>query len=676
MNKRQLEVQKISVADEQRIIRQLKQVYSQASKDCAAKIQELSMRTDLENIQSIVYQKQYQEAIKKQIDGILNDLNSKSFANIADYLGQCYETGFIGTLYDLQGQGIPLCFPINQEDVVQALQVDSKISQGLYQRMGEDTDHLKKSIKAELSRGISNGSSWNMVAGKIASGMNSPFDKAYKRAVVIARTEGHRVQQQSTLHCQKRAKSKGADVLKQWDSTLDGVTRPTHRELDGQIREIDEPFEVAGMKAMYPGAFGNPAEDCNCRCCLLQRARWELDEDELNTLKERAEFFGLDKTKDFEDFKNKYLKAQESERVRGSVQKMNQEDTIDYAARRKERMAARNVQREMKPDFSEMSASEIRDYANNMLKTDFVGMKGANNDFIRSAVKVIDDFERKNSGTIEGLKVQFGGTPSEVYAKYDDKTNTLLLKKTGDIKAFEQKQIEDNIRYKFKWKTDTDYHATTSYAGTVAHELGHAVDFSTGQALSKALSSTDKLDELSVRISSYARSTQNVRVSKRSEAWAENFAAYMEGGQKAKEVPSEIVEMIEGYFKSKPLEKVGKTSTMESTIVKDAIDSGTVSKTINVNKQNRHIKDGDGYIEGRSYIKGTVEDAQRFVDVLSGTGTPIIDSKGNWTSKERVEASETLGVHISPNDNKETETQKATIVYSKTGSHIIPRKDE
>lgn len=308
MNKRQLEVQKISTADEQRIIRQLKQVYSQASKDCATKIQELSMRTDLENIQSIVYQKQYQEAIKKQIDGILNDLNSKSFANIADYLGQCYETGFIGTLYDLQGQGIPLCFPINQEDVVQALQVDSKISQGLYQRMGEDTNHLKKSIKAELSRGISNGSSWNMVAGKIASGMNSPFDKAYKRAVVIARTEGHRVQQQSTLHCQKRAKSKGADVLKQWDSTLDGVTRPTHRELDGQIREIDEPFEVAGMKAMYPGAFGNPAEDCNCRCCLLQRARWALGQEELDTLKERAEFFGLDKTKDFEDYKQKYLK--------------------------------------------------------------------------------------------------------------------------------------------------------------------------------------------------------------------------------------------------------------------------------------------------------------------------------------------------------------------------------
>lgn len=312
VNKRQIEVQKVSADNEERVIRQLRQVYNQASKDCAAKIQELSMRTDMENLQTIIYQKQYQEALKKQIDGILNELNSNSFTTIADYLGKCYETGFIGTLYDLQGQGIPLCFPINQEEVVQALQVDSKISQGLYQRMGEDTDYLKKSIKAELSRGISNGSSWNVVAGKIASGMNSPFTKAYNRAIGIARTEGHRVQQESTLHCQQRAKSKGADVLKQWDSTLDGVTRPTHRELDGQIREVDEPFEVAGMKAMYPGAFGNPAEDCNCRCCLLQRARWALGKEELNVLKERAAFFGLDKTKDFEDYRQKYLKLPEN----------------------------------------------------------------------------------------------------------------------------------------------------------------------------------------------------------------------------------------------------------------------------------------------------------------------------------------------------------------------------
>lgn len=90
---------------------------------------------------------------------------------------------------------------------------------------------------------------------------------------------------------------------------MDGATRPNHRQLDGQIREIEEPFEVGSKEVVAPGYVGDPAEDCNCRCVSLARARWALDEDELQTLKDRAEFFGLDKTKDFEDFKEKYLKA-------------------------------------------------------------------------------------------------------------------------------------------------------------------------------------------------------------------------------------------------------------------------------------------------------------------------------------------------------------------------------
>ena len=283
MNKRQIEVQKIYADHEEDVIRQLKLIYTQASEDCGRKIQELSARSDMENLQSIIWQKQYQEVLKKQLDTVLDELEGKSFTTIAGYLTECYETGFFGTLYDLQGQGVPLLFPINQEEVVKAIQVDSKISQGLYKRMGEDTDKLKDSIRTELSRGISNGSSWNAIAKSIAEGMNSPFTKAYNRALGIARTEGHRVQQESTYHCQQRAKAKGADVVKQWDSTLDSLTRPTHVELNGQIREMDEPFEVAGKSAMYPGGFGDPSEDCNCRCCLLQRARWALPEEEYYT---------------------------------------------------------------------------------------------------------------------------------------------------------------------------------------------------------------------------------------------------------------------------------------------------------------------------------------------------------------------------------------------------------
>lgn len=99
-------------------------------------------------------------------------------------------------------------------------------------------------------------------------------------------------------------------MVKQWDATLDGKTRESHRRVDGEIRELDEKFSNG---LMYPGdPSGGAAEVVNCRCASLTRARWALDEDELEELKKRAEFFGLDKTENFEDFKAKYLQAAEN----------------------------------------------------------------------------------------------------------------------------------------------------------------------------------------------------------------------------------------------------------------------------------------------------------------------------------------------------------------------------
>lgn len=308
MNKAQKEVQQTQLNDEKRVIKLLELVYEQAKKDCEQKIKELSARTDLENLQSIIYQKEYQEALKKQLSGILDDLHTRQFTSIADYLQVCYIDGFSGTMYDLHKQGIPIIIPINQDQVVKAVRTDSKLSSSLYAKLGEDVGYLKRSIRAELSRGIASGSTWNEMALRIAKGMNSPFRKAYNNAIRIARTEGHRIQNEAALDGQHWAKKKGADIVKQWDSTLDGRTRDEHRECDGQIREIDEAFDVGGEKMQAPGVGGSARNVCNCRCCLLQRAKWALDDDELKTLQERAAFFGLDKSKDFEDFKQKYLK--------------------------------------------------------------------------------------------------------------------------------------------------------------------------------------------------------------------------------------------------------------------------------------------------------------------------------------------------------------------------------
>lgn len=308
MNKRQKEVIEEQLHNEEKTIASLKNTYKQALKDCEQKIRELSARTDMENLQSIIYQRRYQEALKAQLEGVLANLQSNSYATVSDYLTKCYRDGYTGVMYDLQQTGIPIIMPIDQAAVVRAIQTDSKLSKSLYDKMGEDVTYLKKAVRAEVSRGIANGSTWNEVAGKLSRHMaNTPFQRAYNNSIRIARTEGHRIQVQSAMDAQKIAKSKGADIVKQWDSTLDGNTRDLHRLLDGQIREIDEPFEVGGRKVEAPGMFGDPAEDCNCRCCLLQRARWALDDDELQRLKDRAAYFDLDKSDEFEEYQRKYL---------------------------------------------------------------------------------------------------------------------------------------------------------------------------------------------------------------------------------------------------------------------------------------------------------------------------------------------------------------------------------
>lgn len=333
MNKREQEILQSQLNTEKQTIKRLKQVYAQAIRDCEKKIRELSMRTDLENIQSIVYQKQYQQAIKGQLEGILEQLHSNEYATISEYLTKCYHEGYIGTMYDLAGQGIPIIMPIDQEAVTQAIQIDSKLSKTLYESLGQDVNKLKTAVKAQVSRGIAAGLTWNQVAENLAKRnmQNTPYGTAINNAIRIARTEGHRIQVASAMDAQTVAKSKGADILKQWNAALDGRTRPHHRKLDGQIREMDEDFEVAGMKVKAPGYFGRPSEDCNCRCALSTRARWALDEAELEKLKERAEYYELDKTEDFEDYKKKYLKASEEERVRLGIQKSSKSTSQEKA---------------------------------------------------------------------------------------------------------------------------------------------------------------------------------------------------------------------------------------------------------------------------------------------------------------------------------------------------------
>ena len=304
MNSRQKQVQMSLLKNEKAVIKQLEQSYKDAIADIDKYILQLLARKDTENLQSIIYQIKYQEAIKKELESYLKVLHSKNFNTVDEYLKECYEQAHIGTLFDLQGQGIPLILPLDQEQMISAITLNSKLSEPLYNALGYNVDALKLDVLREISRGIAQGLSYQEMARNLKNVTNVDYNKTLR----IAKTEGHRIQQEATYNVQKRAIAKGAKVVKQWDSTLDGKTRPTHRALDGQIVGVDEYFKSeSGYKALYPGNFGIPSEDCNCRCCLLQRAEWALSDEEFTKMNGKTnELQHFESIDDYNKFKKTF----------------------------------------------------------------------------------------------------------------------------------------------------------------------------------------------------------------------------------------------------------------------------------------------------------------------------------------------------------------------------------
>lgn len=350
MNRRQKLVQQQFLNSEEKVIKRLDTVYGQSLSDINDNIKNLTFKIgklqqeydwldDLDpekakiksQIQSKIYQKQYQEQLQKQVEGILNKMQTSQFVTVSDYLDECYSDGFIGTIFDAHGQGVPFVTPINQESMVRAVQLDSKISKGLYTRLGEDVNLLKKKITAQVSRSIATG----MTFAQTAKALENYSRIGYNNSIRIVRTEGHRIQTTATMDAMTAAKDNGADVVKQWDSTLDGRTRSSHAAVDGEIRELNKPFSN-GLD--FPGdPDGQAAEVVNCRCALLQRARWALNDGftKFNNFTKQVESF--DSPDEYDEFKKAFF-SKENKAYMNYVEQMQDKYGTRHFPRVLERM--------------------------------------------------------------------------------------------------------------------------------------------------------------------------------------------------------------------------------------------------------------------------------------------------------------------------------------------------
>lgn len=452
-------MQKSLLDSEEAALKELEKQYGKALKDINEKVKGFQADIDLldqalsqdgldetaramlqSQKRSKIYQQNYQRALQGQVSGILDKMHGDNYGTIDKYLNGCYETGYVGTMYSIAGQGVPLVIPVDQAAAVKAVLTDSKVSNGLYNALGVNVKKLKKTITQEISRGIASSLPYSDIARNISSVSKAPLS----RAKTIARTEGHRIQQTSARDAQYAAKKKGADVVKQWDAALDGRTRDSHARVDGEIRELDEKFSN-GLK--YPGdPSGGAAEVVNCRCAANTRARWGLDDEELQTLKERAEYFGLDKTENFEDFKQKYLKAAETPIAQ--VNTFTPAKTIEDAAK----FAKETLGLEQTTAYQLGMNLDVANGLNEAI--------GRMSDTFGSLTE---------AGYLENVLLVTKRS-SNSYAAYSDSLRTVFLNPVVKQKGALKKMAKDAVE-QFEtgaWSTGSAFH-------TVYHELGHAV---------------------------------------------------------------------------------------------------------------------------------------------------------------------------------------------------------
>jgi uncharacterized protein with gpF-like domain len=127
----------------------------------------------------------------------------------------------------------------------------------------------KKKINSIIVQGLEEGLSVPEIRNQIIGTTALPAlnGTIRQRATRIARTE---IISASNAGSLEGAKSTGLNPKKQWLSTMDTRTREDHVIVDGQIQNLDDPFNVVGEDLQYPGdPAGSPGNVINCRCTQI-----------------------------------------------------------------------------------------------------------------------------------------------------------------------------------------------------------------------------------------------------------------------------------------------------------------------------------------------------------------------------------------------------------------------
>jgi hypothetical protein len=132
---------------------------------------------------------------------------------------------------------------------------------------------IRNRINAILRRAVLGVLTPQEAMNEVGRSLTTPgaFRTVSARSEAIVRTEVLRIQSEATqdrmIENRKSMVRVGYMLRKSWLSTIDTRTRFAHLLALGQVRDVDQPFNVGGEELMFPrDPSGSAVNTINCRC--------------------------------------------------------------------------------------------------------------------------------------------------------------------------------------------------------------------------------------------------------------------------------------------------------------------------------------------------------------------------------------------------------------------------
>lgn len=202
-----------------------------------------------------------------QVSQAMVNANQVAMTALAGKLPEVYaENANYSAFWMCKETGLAVGFDLVDPDTVQHMLTAGEAVLMLPSvNVAKDMAWNRKLVASQLTQGVLLGEPIPKMARRVqrVTGSN------YATAVRTARTTVTGAENAGRVHSYKRAKEMGIELEKEWVATLDGRTRHSHRQLDGQKIPNEEGAKFDNG-CRYPGdPQGRYDEICNCRCTLV-----------------------------------------------------------------------------------------------------------------------------------------------------------------------------------------------------------------------------------------------------------------------------------------------------------------------------------------------------------------------------------------------------------------------